>query len=188
MPYQHQHAAFYIENFQNNTRYSAVLPWFRRLSTCPLYHGAPYRESIPWADLTREKRWGWACGSAIINTQKRIKKRYPCCFNPGVKWQLQRSCFVAMSPVCVQRTDFIPSFSPHRQIPVTWNLFRRRVNFTLKELGSIIDSTYGTVCHCIVSKCFFLSFFPSIADSLFHHTLSREEGSFILPFLSLSHY
>lgn len=159
MPYQHQHAAFYIENFQSNTRYSAVLPWFRRLSTCPLYHGAPYRESIPWADLTREKRWGWACGSAIINTQKRIKKCYLCCSNPGVKWQLQRSCFVAMSSVCVQRTDFIPSFSPHRQIPVTWNLFGRRVNFTLKELGSVIDSTYGTVCHCIVSKCFFIKLF-----------------------------
>ena len=37
-------------------------------------------------------------------------------------------------------------------------------------------------------QIFLFELFPSIVDSLFHHTLSREEGSFILPFLSLSHY
>lgn len=67
--------------------------------------------------------------------------------------------------------DFIPSLSPHRQIPVTWNLFRRRVNFTLKELGSIIDSTYGTICHCIVSKCFFFELSLHCGQLVSPHTV-----------------
>lgn len=145
-------------------------------------------EHLTGRKVTREKRWGWACGSAVINTQKRIKKCYQWS-NPGVKWQLQRSCFITISPVCVWRTDFIPSFSAHRQVPVTWNLFRRRVNFTLKELGSIIDSTYGTICHCIVSKCLFLSFFPPLRTAYFTtHCLEKEFHiplSFIKPLLKL---
>lgn len=89
---------------------------------------------------------------------------------------MKRSCFIIMSSVCVWRADFISSFSPHKQVPVTWNLFsfpegtRKHYRFNIWDHMSL---------YCF--QMHLLRFFPSIVDSLFHHTYCLEEREFHIP-------
>lgn len=155
---------------------------------------AEHIPSLPWSTLqgkhalsrlNQGEEMRMSLWISNYNYPEKDQKHSRCCFKQWVKWQLQWSCFKVFS--CLYMEGRFWSFlSPLRQISVTWNLFRRRVNFTLKELGSVIDSTYGTICHCIVSKCFFLSFFPPLQTDYFTTHCLEKKGVSYSHFLHLA--